>query len=654
MTPFQSSAPAATPDRRIRIPGQRLRLPAYLMLVGTTTLAGMFLMLDIMRSDGITPLEGLILALFTATFAWISMAFWSGTLGFLLRAFGRDPLSLARIREPDAGTEVSAGLETDAPALNSRTAIVMPAHNEDPHRVVAGLAAVADSLERTGSAAHFDLFLLSDTTDLEIAAREEEAWRSWRLRAYRPEALYYRRRTSNTGRKAGNIAEFCHRWGGAYDFMVVLDADSVMQGTTLVELVRTMEANPDAGLIQTVPVPAGQGTLFGRLLQFAGCLYSPVLATGQSFWQTDAANYWGHNAILRVQPFTAHGTLPVLPGTPPMGGEILSHDFVEAALLRREGWRTYLLPGMAGSWEEVPGNLLDYATRDRRWAQGSLQHLRILGGQGFHPLNRIHFAVGAMGYLSSVLWLLMLLSATAWVLLAGPAGESASGPGPRWLTWLLNPEWITGWALPPFAQALPLLAWTAVLLFLPKVLTVGLVLLRGGEEFGGRWRLALSSLLEAIFAVILAPVMMMIHTRFVTGILAGRDVSWDAQERGVRMVTWPESWHRTLGILLAGGVWAGVTLFLSPFFFLWLTPIFAGLLLAPFLVRWTSSRGLGASARRWGLFLVPEEVRPPPELGEGDWTSASGEFSPRTHRKRSHGSLPEEPESAPGVRAMPS
>jgi membrane glycosyltransferase len=601
MTLGETSHADPAPDRRIRIPGHGLRLPLYLALVAGTTLGGVLLMLDIMRSNGITPLEGLILALFAATFGWISMAFWSGILGFLLHLMGRDPLSLARVGEVEAGE----------PPLTSRTAVVMPAHNEDPDRVLAGLEAVRSSLERTGAGAHFDLFLLSDTTDTEIAAREAAAWRAWQREAPRPQALFYRRRATNEGRKAGNIAEFCRRWGTDYDFMVVLDADSVMQGETLVELVRTMEANPQAGLIQTVPVPARQATLFGRLLQFAGCLYSPVLAAGQSFWQTDAANYWGHNAILRVQPFTEHGTLPILPGKPPMGGEILSHDFVEAALLRREGWRTYLLPRLSGSWEEVPGNLLDYATRDRRWAQGSLQHLRLLGGRGFHPVNRIHFTVGAMGYLSSVLWLLMLLSATAWVLLAAPAGEAVSGTPPWWLSTL---EWGTDLTLPTFASVVPLLAWTAVLLFLPKTLTVGLVLLRGSGGFGTRWRLALSAVLEALFAIILAPVMMMVHTRFVTSILVGRDVNWDAQERGARMVAWSEAGHRTLGIFLAGALWAGVTLVLSPVFFLWLIPIFVGLLMAPPLARWTSSRRLGALTRRWGLLLVPSEVVPPVEL----------------------------------------
>ena len=160
--------------------------------------------------------------------------------------------------------------------------------------------------------------------------------------------------------------------------MVVLDADSVMTGRTLVELVRTMEANPRVGLIQTVPIPARRDTLFGRLVQFAASLYSPMLATGQSFWHTDAANYWGHNAIVRIRPFVEHCTLPVLPGAPPLGGPLLSHDFVEAALMRRAGWGVYLLPSIGGSYEEVPANILDYAKRDRRWTQGSLQHLRLL------------------------------------------------------------------------------------------------------------------------------------------------------------------------------------------------------------------------------------------------------------------------------------
>jgi membrane glycosyltransferase len=609
----EPASPGATPvdggpgrphPGHIPIPGRRLRLPFFLGLVTVTTLGGALLMLDIMRANGITPVEGLILVLFTSTFAWISVAFWTAVLGFVLQALGRSPLSLG----PSGSRVTGAAGGSGARRLSTRTAVVMPAHNEDPGRVLEGLASVLDSLERTGAAEHFHLFFLSDTTDPEIAAREEEAWEAWRERADRPEALFYRRRASNQGRKAGNIADFCRRWGPEYDFMVVLDADSVMRGETLVALAAAMEANRDAGLIQTVPVPARQGTLFGRLLQFAGCLYGPMFATGQSFWQGDGANYWGHNAILRVRPFIDHCRLPVLSGGPPMGGEILSHDFVEAALLRRAGWKTLLLPELPGSYEEVPGNLVDYATRDRRWAQGSLQHLRLLHVRGLRPINRLHFGLGAMGYLSSVLWLLMLLASTAYVLLAEHGPDPSSGASPTLLA---------DWSLPEAASLVPLLAVTGIVLFLPKALGLMLALGSPAKGFGGRWRLAVSALLEALFAILVAPVMMMVHTRFVTGILAGRNVRWKAQVRGGRAVESGEAWRWTTWIALAGALWAGVTLVLSPFFFLWLTPIFAGLLLAAPLVRWTSSRRLGASTRRWGLFLVPSEVTPPAELGRG-------------------------------------
>ena len=196
-----------------------------------------------------------------------------------------------------------------------------------------------------------------------------------------------------------------------------------------------MEANPQAGLIQTVPLPARRTTLFGRCIQFASCLYGPLLAAGQAWWQTDTANYWGHNAIIRVAPFSAHCGLPVLPGRPPLGGAILSHDFVEAALMRRAGWDVYLLPLMEGSYEEAPGNVVDYARRDRRWCQGSLQHLRLLGVPGFHALNRLYFVLGAGGYLSSVAWLLLLLAGTLYVLLPGAGRAAAVGAaavaGPR-------------------------------------------------------------------------------------------------------------------------------------------------------------------------------------------------------------------------------
>ena len=587
----------------IRPPFMRLRRWLFFGLVGGTTLVGIGLMLDIVQDNGITLLGIAILALFAATFNWISIAFWNATIGFVLRVLQRDPLSLQRAPAP---------LNTDRP-IASRTALVMPAHNEDPGQVMSGLAAMLRSLERTGHAEQFDVYLLSDTTDPAIARAEEAAWMSLRHQLGRSAGLYYRRRTANVGRKAGNIADFCQRWGTRYDFMVVLDADSIMSGAAMVQLVRTMEANPRAGLIQTVPIPAHRTTLFGRLLQFAGCLYSPMLATGQSFWQTDAANYWGHNAIVRVAAFVEHCRLPVLPGRPPLGGAILSHDFVEAALMRRAGWFVYLLPNVGGSYEDVPGNILDYAKRDRRWTQGSLQHLRLLPVRGLHAMNRLHFLLGAMGYISSVLWLLMLLASTAYILL--PALRTARFFG----GYQLFGDGLVPWTRTSPTQVVSLLAVTIVLLLLPKLLALSLALARQRQLFGGTGRLLFSALLEMLFAVVTAPLMMMYHTRFVASVLSGHSIKWDPQVREGRAVGWPEACGKTVGVTSVGVTWAGLTLYYSPTFFVWLTPIFAGLLLAAPLVRWTSSRSAGQRTRRWGLFLVPFETVPPLELRVSRW-----------------------------------
>ena len=590
----------------ISAPLLQLRRWLFFGLVAGTTLVGVDMMLDIAGANGFFGLEIVILVLFGLTFCWISIAFWNAVIGFVLTALRRDPLSLrhALVRRAEMGH------------VASRTALVMPVHNEDPVRVTSSLAAMLRSLARTGIGDQFDAFLLSDTTDATIAEAEEAAFENLRQQLERPGAVRYRRRADNVGRKAGNIEDFCHRWGSDYDFMVVLDADSIMTGSTLVELVRAMEATPDAGLLQTVPTPAGRTTLFGRLLQFAACLYSPMLAAGQSFWQTDAANYWGHNAIIRVSAFAEHCTLPVLPGRPPLGGQILSHDFVEAALLRRAGWGVYLLPGIGGSYEDVPGNILDYAKRDRRWCQGSLQHLRILSLPGLRWMSRLHFVLGAMGYVSSSLWLLMLLASTAYIILpyvslgrfdwAGSMlfGQVFVEPASN----VMNAE-----------RIVPLLGVTVVLLFLPKLLALTLALARERQSFGGSVRLLSSAVLEMLFAVVVAPLMMMYHVRFVLSVLGGYGIEWETQVREGRTVGWSEAWRRTTGVTVIGATWAGLTLYYSPTFFLWLIPIFAGLLCAGPLVCWTSSFSLGQLARRCGFFLVPSETVPSPELLESEW-----------------------------------
>ena len=572
-----------------------LRRGLFFGLVAGTALIGTSMMFDILRSAGTNALEIVILVLFAVTFSWISIPFWNAVIGFALMVLGRDPLSLGPAMAPNPGGGIA-----------SRTALIMPAYNEDPRRIMTGLAAVLRSLNGTPYREQFDLHLLSDTTDPILARAEENAWKTLLQEVGCSTGLYYRRRQANIGRKAGNIADFCQRWRAHYEFMVLLDADSVMTGSTLVELVRTMEANPGIGIIQTVPIPARRDTLFGRLLQFAACIYSPMLATGQSFWQGDAANYWGHNAIIRVGPFVEHCSLPVLGGKPPLGGPVLSHDFVEAALMRRAGWGVYLLPSIGGSYEEVPANILDYAKRDRRWTQGSLQHLRLLQTRGLHLLSRLHFLLGALGYVASLLWLLMLLASTAYIV--GPSFGIAAFLGGD----SLFPDWTSPWAAA--RGVVPLLGLTICLLFVPKLLGVILALVGDRRRFGGTGHLLLSALLEMLFAVVIAPVMMMYHSRFVASVLSGHDHRWEPPAREARVVGWSEAWRNARGTTAFGLAWAGLTLYSSPIFFLWLTPIFTGLLLSAPLVCGTSSRVLGQWTRRRGLFLVPSETGAPPEL----------------------------------------
>ncbi len=374
----------------------RLRRALFFGLTFITAACASALLLDVLQANSLSGIELVGLLLFFALFAWIASAFWTAIAGFAIQLVGRDP----------AGIQLS---EVAGRPLRTRTAIVMPVYNEDPRRVAAGLEAVWSSLARESERGAFDLFILSDTRDPGIAAGEEAMWHRLVARHQAAGRVFYRRRRDRSDHKAGNIADFVRRWGARYECMIVLDADSIMTGSALVTLARVMDAHPEIGILQSLPLPMGRETLFARLIQFGARLQSPMLSSGLAFWQLGESNYWGHNAILRLQPFARHCTLPHLPGRPPLGGEILSHDFVEAAFMRRAGYEVRQLPDLIGSWEEVPANVIDYAARDRRWTQGNLQHARVLGFPGLHPLSRVHFLTGILSYVSSPMWLALLL-----------------------------------------------------------------------------------------------------------------------------------------------------------------------------------------------------------------------------------------------------
>ncbi len=584
------------PADAIRIPGKSLRRYVYVILSLLTAISGVYIMFDILRANDLTTLEGVILALFGISFTWLALAFWSGLFGFLLQMLRIDPLTLKSTRK----------LLADKSPITCRTAVVMPVYNEDTHRVIAGFEATLRSLEKTGEIAHFDFFLLSDTTNLTIAQAERDAWQQLQERlGDLGKQVFYRRREKNIGRKVGNLSEFCQRWGANYENMIVLDADSVMAGDCLLKMVRAMQANPRTGLIQTIPIPVRQTTFFGRFVQFAAVLYSPMLATGLAFWQTDAANYWGHNAIIRMRAFIDHCGLPTLPGKAPFGGDILSHDFVEAAMLRRAGWDVFLLADLEGSYEEVPCNIIDYAKRDRRWVQGNIQHLGIVGTKHLHPISRMHFFLGAIAYITSLIWLLMLALSTADAVVRAINSNVYFTE-----VYQLYPNW-------PIAKTeliIALILLTTTLLMGPKLLGVIVALTHRRKQFGGARAIVKGTIIETCFAVLIAPIMMIYHAYFVISVFLGFKVNWDSQDREGRLLPWGECIARTSKMTTAALIWGTMTYIYAPIFFWWLLPVLTGLVLASALVRYSSSLDLGRQAREHKIFISPDETSEDPVL----------------------------------------
>lgn len=560
-----------------------------------TALAGALLMFNVLQTIGLSALGIAVLVLATALFAWISMSFWTVAAGFATRLIGRDPAILT--------AAASAGQ-----LLSSRTAIVVPIYNEDTERVFAGIESIWSSLMSQPQQGSFDFFVLSDTRQTAVAEAEQATWRAQVKRLGAHGRLFYRRRQDNSGRKSGNIAEFIRNWGGAYEYMIVLDADSIMSGTAVVALAQLMEAHPDVGIIQTVTLLAGRDTLFARLLQFVVRLNGPMFSSGLAFWQLGESNYWGHNAIVRLRAFAAHCSLPRLPGAPPFGGEILSHDIVESAFMRRAGYKTWLVPDIEGSWEEVPSNVIDYAARDRRWAQGNLQHLRVMPMRGLHWLSRLHMLTGILSYAASPMWLLGLVLTSVLVCLT--ALHSHQYFQPRMYS--LFPIWPKD----RHAEIAALVGMTATLLLLPKVLGAWLALRDRAMRtaFGGTFRLSLSVIFEQLMSMLLAPTMMLFHSSFVLYALLGRNVGWDAQARGDRGISWSEALRRHRWHLCLGVAWSIAIIAIAPPFIWWMTPVLAGMVLSvPFTVL-TSRASLGRWLRAAGLLLTPEETACPPEL----------------------------------------
>ncbi|HEX8417665.1 MAG TPA: glucans biosynthesis glucosyltransferase MdoH, partial [Methylobacterium sp.] len=488
----------------------------------------------------------------------------------------------------------------------TRTAAVVAIHAEDAVAVFAGLRVMARSLQREGGDGDdIEIFVLSDTRDGAIAAVEEHEFA--RIEAWREAGgpglprFRYRRRSVNTGRKAGNIAEFCATYGPDYDFMIVLDADSLMTGAAMRRLVRLMEESPRVGLIQTVSYATGRDTLFARIQQFAVRLYAPLAIRCLETWQGPDGSYWGHNAIVRIAAFTQNAELPVLPGRAPLGGEILCHDIVEGALLRRAGWEVRLLPDMGGTWEEMPTNLVDLLGRERRWCQGNMQHLRVVPMPGLRPASRWHLIVGILSYWACPLWVAFLAAAGIQAATTGDLGLLAYG--------------LTGTGLAAHALA----ALVVTVMALPKLLSLGHVLASPERRaaFGGTTALLFSAALEQAVWVLLWPVMTLFAAGAVAATFVGRVVRWDAQVRDDRRVPWSEACRLQADALVVGALLAGALAYLGdPWLALWLAPVAVALLSSPAQSVLTSRADLGRWARARGLFLTIDDTAQAPELVE--------------------------------------
>ena len=551
-------------------------------------------MYEVLQVGGLTILETMILVLFVAMFAWIALSFVSAVIGFCSLLIGR-----RRTLGIDPAGEL--------PELRTRTALLLPTYNEDPNRVMARLQAVYESLRGTGRLAHFDSFILSDTTDPAVWVAEEAAFLRLRARGC-TEQLYYRHRTSNIGRKAGNISDWVMRFGGAYDHMIVLDADSLMDGGMIVRLAGAMERHPRVGLIQTLPMLVNADTLFARLQQFAGRVYGPLIAYGIAWWHGADGNYWGHNAIIRIEAFAGQAGLPLLKGRKPFGGHILSHDFIEAALMRRAGWAIHLAPEIEGSYEECPPTLTDYIVRDRRWCQGNLQHAGVLPARGLYWMSRLHLLVGIGSYITAPMWLIFLLIG---MLISLQARFIPPDYFPKYPT--LFPQW----PMQDPVRAAYVFLGTMGLLILPKLLGWLAMLLRRQSRIsmGGGVRGLASVLLEIVLSALMAPIMMLAQCRAVGQILRGRDAGWSAQARehsaSTRIATFVRDylWATSLGVLLAVAAYAVST----PLLF-WMSPVVAGLALAIPLAGVSAQTRAGSGLRSAGLLLTTDERTPPPIL----------------------------------------
>ncbi len=564
--------------------------------IGVTTY-GVYQMLQVVRFASMTLLQGTMIFFFAVSLGWIAFAAGSVIAGASKR---RD---LKVVDQPLGSL--------------SLTALVMPIYNESPTRTTAALQAMGEALKGIDAHRGFEIVILSDSTNADAWIRETLCIGALRTALQGTMPVWYRRRWHNIARKSGNLEDFVTRWGGRYDQMIVLDADSLIDADTLKQLVQSMQADPKLGILQTAPQLIGAKTFFGRLQQFAACVYGPVITRGLAAWSGDSGNYWGHNAIIRVSAFAQNCGLPQLKGRKPFGGFVLSHDFVEAALMRRGGFKVRMATECGGSWEESPPSLIDIAVRDRRWAQGNLQHMKVIGTRGLKLTSRVHLGVGIMSYLSAPLWLVMLGIGFALAVQSH----------------LIRPEYFNHdfqlfptWPRFDVALMMALFWFSMVVLLIPKMLGLirALFSARIRRGAGGVIGIAASFLLEVVLSALYAPILMVIQCRHVFEVFLGRDSGWQPQRRDSVGTTWGDAWRFHRRHMLISCVTAVIIYFLSPSLLAWVSPALLGLFLSVPLSLVSGSAALGRFLSRFALLRTPEEVEIPPLVARREELARNG------------------------------
>ena len=538
----------------------------------------------VLGAGGWTAADIVIFLALLVGLPWSVLGFWNAAIGLWLLHGSDDGLEQV--------APFAAAGEARQP-LAIRSAVLMTLRNEDPARAFARLRVVRDSLDASGEGRWFDYFVLSDTNDPEVARQEEALAAAWTAELGEVARLVYRRRSDNAGFKAGNLRDFCARWGERYDVMIPLDADSVMSGAAILRLVRIMQFHPRIGILQSLVVGMPSRSAFARIFQFGMRHGMRPYTMGSAWWSGDCGPFWGHNACVRIAPFRDACHLPVLPGKGPLAGAVMSHDQVEATLMRRAGFEVRVLPLEEGSWEENPPTMLDYAKRDLRWCLGNLQYLKLMDLPGLKPMSRFQLAWAVLMFLGVPAWTLII------ALLPLKVVEDA------------------GIADYPAALAAGLYVLFMAMYLSPKLAGFADILLtKGGtKQYGGRARFLVSAVIELVFSFLQGAISTFRTTIFMIGLAVGKArIGWNGQSRDARALSFATAFAGLWPHLLFGAYLFATLAWLSPTVLLWSLPLTAGYVLAIPFAMLTALPAVGEWFARTGLCGIPEDFDPPAEL----------------------------------------